>query len=72
VFIADLTGFPLHYLGSEPINEVIRSTMTPIDLPRGTGVYAFRWSTPGATPAPAACASVPAARHRPPGGGSEG
>jgi hypothetical protein len=64
VFIADLAGFPLPYPGSEPINELIRATMTPIELPRGTGVYAFSWTTDRATPAPAACASLPAPRDR--------
>ena len=72
VFIADLSSFPLPYVGSEPITEVIRAAMTPIDLPRGIGVYAFRWTTPGDTPAPAACASLPAARDRARRGSSEG
>jgi hypothetical protein len=64
VFIADLSSFPLPYVRSEAITELIRSTMTPIELPPGIGVYAFRWTTHGDTPAPAACASLPAARDR--------
>jgi hypothetical protein len=64
VYIADFTTFPLPYPGSEPITQLIRSSMTPIDLPGGgTGVYAFRWTTPGDTPAPPACAALPAARN---------
>ncbi len=63
VLVADFTSFPAPWLGSEPLTEVIRSTMTPIALPRGTGVYAFRWNALGDAPAPPACAALPAARR---------
>jgi 4-amino-4-deoxy-L-arabinose transferase-like glycosyltransferase len=72
VFIADLSSFPLPFPGSDPINQLIRSRMTPIELPRGTGVYAFHWTTHGDTPARAACAALPAARDRARRGSSEG
>ena len=57
VLIADETTFPLPWLGSQPVTELIRSTMTPIELPAQRGLFAFHWDRSGAAPAPE-CASL--------------
>ena len=72
VLIADDATFPMPWLGAEPMTELIRSTMTPIDLPQGAGVHAFRWTTDGSAPAPTACDSLPATGDRAGGGPSRG
>jgi 4-amino-4-deoxy-L-arabinose transferase-like glycosyltransferase len=57
VLIADDTTFPLPWLGSEPITELIRLQMTPIDLPTLRGLFAFHWDRSGEAPPPE-CASL--------------
>jgi 4-amino-4-deoxy-L-arabinose transferase-like glycosyltransferase len=54
---------PEYWRAAEELNDemagVIEARATPIELPAGLGILAFRWQTPIADPPPAACARVP-------------